>query len=113
MNEFFLRVFALFARRALRLKAFFVALPDLRVLWFSRERLFPNAESTENQAENVIIRSRARDFIQRPQRAVKIKQEHLVWNLITNGCYSFVQSVQTISNQRRVTRIGKKTALSP
>ena len=46
--------------------------------------LLPDAESAEDQVQNVVIRRRPRNLIERPQRVVEIHQKHLMWNLVSD-----------------------------
>ena len=73
------------------------------------ERLFADAETAEDQIENVVVSSRACDFVERTKCVVEIEQQHLVWNATVNGLFSRIQSVEGIANQRLMAGVGQES----
>jgi hypothetical protein len=55
-------------------------------LWLLRTRyLLADAESAEDQVQDVVGGGRSGDFVERAQGRIKIKQEHLVWHASGHG----------------------------
>src|SRR5262249_7776754 len=73
------------------------------------ERLFADAETAEDEIENVVVSSRACDFVERTKCVVEIEQQHLVWNATVNGLFSRIQSVEGIANQRLMAGVGQES----
>jgi len=46
---------------------------------------FPYAEAAEDQVEDVIGGGSAGDFVERPQGAVKVEEQHFVRNPVMDG----------------------------
>src|ERR1700739_1405847 len=87
-----------------------ISLVNLRALC-GREILLPNAEGTEDEVQNVVGGSRTRNCIQRPQRLVKIEQQHLVRDLFPYRDLRRLQRGERILDQSLMSYVGQKPGL--
>ncbi len=72
-------------------------------------RLLSDAESAEDQVEDVVSGGGAGDRIERPQGAVEIKQQHFMWDFCGHGAGSSLERGQRFLYESLVAHICKKS----
>src|ERR1700757_123031 len=86
-------------------------LRHIRFYWTTLDLpLLSNAERAEDQIEDVVVRRNPGYLIQWPQRVVKVQQQHLVRNPVSDRLPRRLQRCQRISHQPLVAHIRQKSA---
>src|SRR6185312_13124159 len=73
--------------------------------------LLPDAERGEDSVKNVVRRGGAGHRVNRSQRRIQIKQQHLVWNLIFDGASGVFKRLQALPQQSFVPDAGDSSTL--
>ena len=72
---------------------------NIRFYWTVLDlALLSDAESTEDESENVVVGSGARDLVEWPQGVVEIHQDHLMRNLVRDRRFGGAQRTKRIVN---------------
>jgi hypothetical protein len=61
--------------------------------------LLSNTERAENQVQNIVGSRLPREGIERPQSAIKIQQQHLMWNARSRSLCRIIQSLDGLRDQ--------------
>src|SRR5690348_3397523 len=72
--------------------------------------LFSDAESAEDEAEDVVGSGGAGDFVERAQGVVEVKQQHLMGHALGHCGRGSIKSLQGILHQAAMAGIGQKSA---
>src|SRR5579862_3413168 len=72
-------------------------------------QLFADAESAEDQVQNIVGGGGAGNFVESVQRVVEIEKQHLVRDLVGDGGFRRRKRRQRIAYQLLVTGVGEET----
>src|SRR5258705_4710823 len=70
--------------------------------------LFSNTEGAENQIEDVICSSRARNLIKLAHRVVQVEQDHCVGYFVANGCLAGIERSDCFPDQCLMPQAGNE-----